>query len=80
VNSPLIKIDDKHLPLYRIVWVSDVPHFCGEDDCLHEGEYEVRLDVDESVWANRVERDYVIESLNQWYSGESSDEAGPDWV
>lgn len=80
MGSPLIKIDDKHLPLHRIVWVSDVPHFCGEDDCMHEGEYEVRLDIDDSVWANRSERDYVIESMNQWYGGDSPDETGSDWA
>ncbi|MGB1926334.1 MAG: hypothetical protein ACPHL6_07375 [Rubripirellula sp.] len=80
MGSPLIKIDDKHLPLHRIVWVSDVPHFCGEDDCMHEGEYEVRLDIDDSVWANRSERDYVIESMNQWYGGDSPDETGSGWA
>ena len=78
MNSPLIKIDDKHLPLYRIVWVSDVPHFCGEEDCLHEGEYEVRLDIDDSVWANRSERDHVIHALNSWYGDDSEPEQG-DW-
>jgi len=78
MNSPLIKIDDKHLPLYRIVWVSDVPHFCGEEDCLHEGEYEVRLDIDGSVWANRSERDHVIHALNGWYGDNSEPEKG-DW-
>jgi len=78
MNSPLIKIDDKHLPLYRIVWVSDVPHFCGEEDCLHEGEYEVRLDIDDSVWANRSERDHVIHALNGWY-GDNSEPEKEDW-
>lgn len=79
MKSPLIKIDDKHLPLSRIVWVSDVPHFCGEDDCLHEGDYEVRLDVDDSVWANRVERDHVVECLEVWYGGGAEDD-GPEWI
>ena len=22
-------IDDKHVPLYRILWVAELPHFCG---------------------------------------------------
>ena len=52
MDSPIVKVDDKHVPLYRIVWVSDVPHFCGEDDCLQEGDYEIRLDVDDSLWTN----------------------------
>lgn len=61
-------VDDKHLPLYRILWVSDVPHFCGNDDCQCEGDYEVRLEGDESVWANRQERDNVLAALETWYN------------
>ncbi len=68
MDSPLILIDDKHVPLFRIVWVSDVPHFCGEDDCMHEGDYEIRLDVDDSIWTNGNGRDEVIQALNRWYS------------
>jgi hypothetical protein len=68
-------IDDKHVPLYRIVWVSDVPHFCGNDDCACEGRYEVRLEMDESVWASREERDHVLEELERWAGGkEPSDD------
>ena len=26
-------VDDKFVPLYRLIWVSAVPHFCGNDDC-----------------------------------------------
>ena len=73
MNSPLILIDDKHVPLNRIVWVADLPHFCGEDDCTREGEYEVRLDVDDSLWTNQVGRDDVIEALKQWYSFPNDD-------
>lgn len=71
--SPLCLIDDKHVPLYRILWVADTPHFCGEEDCLCEGRYEVRLEMDDSVWANRDERDHVLESLVQWCGDESDD-------
>ena len=77
MDSPIIKVDDKHVPLYRIVWVSDVPHFCGEDDCMHEGDYEVRLEMDESVWANREERDRVLSALDAWQRGQEIDEN--DW-
>ena len=56
-------IDDKHVPMYRIMWVSDVPHFCGQEDCQCEGDYEVRLDQDESLWANRLQRDQVLEEM-----------------
>ena len=60
-------IDDKHVPMYRIMWISDVPHFCGQEDCQCEGDYEVRLDQDESLWANRLQRDQILEEMQKWY-------------
>lgn len=66
MQSPLILVDDKHVPLYRIVWVSELPHWCGEEDCEREGEYEIRLDVEESVWTNSKGRDEVVEALRKW--------------
>jgi hypothetical protein len=77
MDSPLIKIDDKHVPLFRIVWVSDVPHFCGEPDCQHEGDYEVRLDVDDSIWTNAAERDQTIAAIKRWCSDPRDDDL--DW-
>ena len=67
-------IDDKHVPLYRIVWIADVPHFCGEADCMHEGDYEVRLDVDDSLWTNSRERDDVLAALSRWCSDPRGEE------
>jgi hypothetical protein len=64
--SVLCTIDDKHVPLYRIVWVSALPHYCGADDCQREGQYEVRLEGGETVWASRQERDTVLEALEVW--------------
>lgn len=71
-------VDDKHIPLYRILWISDVPHFCGHEDCMHEGDYEVRLEMDESVWANREERDMVLAAVEAWQRGFEADEDWPD--
>jgi len=78
MNSPLIKIGDKHVPLYRIVWISDVPHFCGEDDCLHEGDYEIRLDVDDSIWTNSAGRDQAVRAMQQW-CGDPRDQDDAGW-
>ena len=69
-------IDDKHVPLYRVMWVSDVPHFCGEEDCLREGQYEIRLEQDESVWGTRPERDDMLSALEKWQGGMQQDS---DW-
>lgn len=74
MDTPLVKIDDKHVPLYRIVWISDVPHFCGEEDCVREGEYEIRLDVDDSLWTTGPERDEVLQALATWCGDPGADE------
>jgi hypothetical protein len=62
-------IDDKHVPLYRVMWVSATPHFCGEEDCIREGSYEIRLEQGESVWASVAERDVMLERLESWHNG-----------
>ncbi len=66
-------IDDKHIPVYRIVWISDVPHFCGDEECLVEGRYEVRLEQGEAVFGNRDERDKALEMVDRWQSGVDDD-------
>ncbi len=71
--SILCLIDDKHVPLYRVIWVSAVPHFCGSEECTCEGLYEVRLEQEESVWAKREERDRVLAALEQWQGGLGSE-------
>lgn len=62
-------IDDKHVPLYRVMWISATPHFCGSEDCTREGYYEVRLEQGESVWANGEERDAALSALESWQGG-----------
>lgn len=73
MTSPVIKIDDKHVPLYRIVWIADLPHFCGVEDCPHEGFYEVRLEADDSLFITQAERDSAIAEMTAW-CGESPDD------
>ena len=41
MTSVFCIVDDKHVPLYRILWVSELPHFCGDDECLVEGRYDL---------------------------------------
>ena len=67
--SVFCRIDDKHIPLYRVMWVSATPHFCGEEDCQREGQYEVRLEQGEVVWANHAERDALLEAMESWAGG-----------
>ena len=57
--SVFCRIDDKHIPLYRVMWVSATPHYCGEEDCVREGSYEIRLEQGESVWASMIERELI---------------------
>jgi hypothetical protein len=70
--SIFCQVDGKHIPLYRILWVSELPHFCGAEECEREGEYEVRLEHEESIWASREERDAVLAAVEAWQGGRSS--------
>lgn len=72
--SIFCSIDDKRVPLYRIIWISEVPHFCGDAECECEGRYEIRLEQGESVWANRKQRDSVCQELEKWGGRDGADE------
>ncbi len=74
--SIMCEIDDKYVPLYRVMWVASLPHFCGEDDCVREGQYEVRLEQEESVWANPEQRDELLKLLEQWQGGSGNEADG----
>ncbi len=75
--SIFCEVDDKHVPLYRVMWVAATPHFCGDEDCNREGFYEIRLEQGDAVWAKREERDAMLTALEAWQGGlEASDE---DW-
>jgi hypothetical protein len=67
--SVFFLVDDKHVPLFRVMWVAATPHFCGEDDCQREGYYEVRLEQGEVVWAKHEERDALLTALEAWAGG-----------
>jgi len=75
--SIFVRVDDKNVPLYRVMWISATPHFCGAEDCIREGYYEVRLEQGESVWASGDERDGVIEAIEAWQGGMGSGD--DDW-
>ncbi len=69
------RVDDKQVPLYRIVWISDLPHFCGDDECEREGQYEIRLEESESVFAtNLAEHDAAVEALQAWLLGQQQED------
>jgi hypothetical protein len=74
-------VDDKHVPLYRVMWVAATPHFCGHDDCEREGQYEIRLEQGESVWSNQRDRDRILEALEAWQGGLGGPNGDPegDW-
>jgi hypothetical protein len=69
--SAFCLIDDKHVPLHRILWVSDLPHFCGAEECHREGSYEIRLEQEESVWGTLSERDAALAAIEAWQQGKS---------
>jgi hypothetical protein len=67
--SVFCTIDDKYVPIYRILWISALPHFCGAEDCEREGQYEVRLEGGESVWATAAQRDEALTAVEAWETG-----------
>jgi hypothetical protein len=75
MSSVFCLVDDKHIPLYRVMWISNLPHFCGNEDCDVEGRYEIRLEPDDSVFGTREERDAVLKAIEMWQSGAEPD----DW-
>ena len=77
--SILCLVDDKQVPLYRVMWVAATPHFCGEEDCVREGYYEIRLEQGERVWANQKERDDMLYKLEAWQGGEGISEDDEEW-
>lgn len=84
--SILCRIDDKLVPLYRVMWIAATPHFCGEEDCVREGYYEIRLEQGESLWANDKERDKMQQQLELWQGGlgpaddsDDSENPRPSW-
>ena len=76
------RIDDKHVPLYRVLWVAATPHFCGEADCQCEGLHEIALEGGESVWAKFDEKETLLAMIEEWQEGGGGDggalpEGGP---
>ena len=71
--SVFCTIDDKLVPVYRIMWIAKVPHFCGSDECEREGQYEIRLEQNETLWANHEERDAALAALEAWGGAEPAD-------
>ena len=76
MTSIFYNVDDKHIPVYRVMWVSEIPHYCGEQECTAEGRYEIRLEQDESVWANSEERDQMLEAMEAWWN---RSQGSDDW-
>lgn len=68
--SIFCRIDDKHVPLYRVLWISATPHFCGEAECQCEGRHEVALEGGESVWAGFDEKERLLQMIEDWQTGE----------
>ena len=75
--SAVCRIDNKYVPLYRVMWISELPHYCGDDECGCEGRYEIRLEMEEAVWANREERDQALAALEAWARGGDTEEGWP---
>ena len=67
--SIFCRIDDKYVPLYRVLWVAATPHFCGEAECQCEGLYEIAIEGGESVWGKPEEQSKLIKMIEEWQQG-----------
>lgn len=51
---------------------------------MHEGDYEIRLDVDDSIWCSGEGRDEAVAALKKWCSDPRGEEggggSGRDWT
>ncbi len=80
MSSSFGKVDDKFVPFYRIMWISELPHFCGAEGCEIEGRYEVRIEPGDSLFGTREERDALLAALDHWQLGGESGEEPEDWA
>ena len=72
--SIFCRIDDKLIPLYRVLWVAATPHFCGESECNCEGLYEITLDGgSEPIWARHDEKERLIEQIEAAYPADQAE-------
>jgi len=53
--SVFFLVDDKHIPVYRIMWIAATPHFCGAPECEQEGDYEIRLMAAVEAWQAEID-------------------------
>ena len=67
--SIFCRVDDKHVPLYRVLWIAATPHFCGDAECQCEGLHEVALEGGESVWAKFDEKERLLQMIEEWQGG-----------
>ena len=76
--SIFCQIDDKFVPLYRVMLIAATPHSCGDEECQREGFYEIRLEQDESVWAKSEERDKMLAQIESWQGDPGIEEEGDE--
>ena len=69
IVSIFCRVDDKNVPLYRVLWVAATPHYCGDVDCQCEGLHEVALDAGESIWAKFEEKEHLLQMIEEWQGG-----------
>ena len=81
MSNIFCRIDDKHVPIYRVLWVAATPHFCGEAECQCEGLHEIALEGGESVWARFDEKEKLLAMIEDWQEGGGETnlpESGPE--
>lgn len=63
----LVVLDDKTIPIALIDWVSELPHFCGDDECDADGLYEVYMRSG-SLFVDFEEQKVAVQALARYHS------------
>jgi len=74
IETIFCRIDDKQIPLYRVLWVSATPHYCGEAECQCEGLYEVAIEGGDPIFARHEEKDRLMAMIEDWQLGDDPEE------
>lgn len=74
----LVRYDDKLIPIFRLLWLSELPHVCEEDNCPVRGLYELRLGNGESLFSTRADRDRFIEQTEELGEWDLPDDEGEE--
>ena len=62
-------VDDKHIPLYRVMWIAATPHFCGAERLRSRGLLRSAPRTGRVGVGQYRGRDGILAALESWQGG-----------